>query len=872
MKHLYELVRSRAERYPTAAALGGQEDLGWRTLDSRQTLDLVDRLAAEIAAAGVQEGDRAVLWAPNHWRTPVYLFALWRLGAVAVPFDREINPETAAEIVRSVRPRCVITGFGERPEWAGPQPGALPELVVSEWWEPGSRGGAALPGWTQPAEELAVIAFTSGTTGNPKGCAITHANLCAQVEALQARIQLDASCRAASILPLSHLFELTVGLLYPFSMGAAIHYVPSRRAPDIVRVLAEQQITHMVVVPQFLTRMGSALEDQLKSRLGVRGYGALCSLAERVPLAWRHRLFWFAHRKIGGRLRFIASGGAALPLEAQRLWERLGVRVVQGYGASECSPVVACGDGDGSTPPGSVGRPLQNVEVRLSPEGELLVHGPNVMRGYWKDPARTAEVLHDGWYATGDLATIDATGNIRLLGRARDLIVLPSGMNVWPEDVEDVLRADPAIADAAVVAAPTPSGGATLHAYLIPATAAGHTADPGAIVARGNTRLAQHQRVATASWWAEGDFPRTAIGKVRRALLPVPDRAAVAGVAPAAPAEDAIAQAVEAVARTQIAGDAQTLGELGFDSLSLVDLALTLEEKLGRAVNEADLSTDLSVAQLRERVAAAPPVEEDAVAGGPIFAKPEPLWPYTWGRILRGISLPIDILYRYGVTRTTVLGGENLRRLPGTVIFAGTHHGHPDLALVRYGLAHTPARRLARRLAVATSASEMNLAGAWSWYGRLAFGLIPLQQRGERTSSLRDLIRAARAGNAVLLFPQGQHIPPEDERAGAPGAAFRPGLAHLAAALDAAVVPFGLAGTEKLVPPHRETFEGFVLGGVPVSITRGPLAIAFGEPLRLEPGETPGAFTQRVQAASFALTRRAEAALAGADGRGSAAT
>jgi acyl carrier protein/1-acyl-sn-glycerol-3-phosphate acyltransferase len=380
--------------------------------------------------------------------------------------------------------------------------------------------------------------------------------------------------------------------------------------------------------------------------------------------------------------------------------------------------------------------------------------------------------------------------------------------------------------------------------------------------------------VATASWWESADFPRTAIGKVRRALLPPPERTAAAGVLPPVPADDAIVEAVASVARAPVERDTQTLGELGLDSLSLVDLALTLEERLERTVNEADLSVDLTVAQLRDLVAAAPPLDPDAeLDAAGVFARPEPLWPYTWGRIFRGVSLPIDLLYRYGVTHTTVLGGENLTFASGgprDLIFAGTHHGHADLALVRYGLAHTPARRLARRLIVATSASEMNLAGAWSWYGRLAFGLLPLRQRGERTSSLRDLIRAARAGNAVLLFPQGQHIPPESERAGDAAAAFRPGVARLAQALDAAVVPFGVAGTERLIPPHRETFEGFVLGGVPVSIARGPLAIAFGQPLRVESDETPAAFTQRLQAASFALTRRAEAALAGAAKNGGA--
>jgi len=213
----------------------------------------------------------------------------------------------------------------------------------------------------------------------------------------------------------------------------------------------------------------------------------------------------------------------------------------------------------------------------------------------------------------------------------------------------------------------------------------------------------------------------------------------------------------------------------------------------------------------------------------------QPLWPYTWGRIFRVLSFPFDALYRIGVTKTIVLGAENLQRLPPRVVFAGTHHRFADLPLIRAGLAKTPARRFAGRLVVATSATEFAKAGPFAAYGRLAFGLYPLRQRGERAASLRGLARLASHGNAVLIFPQGTHVPPERERAGAPEARFRPGVARLAEGLDACVVPFGLAGTEQVIPPDADAFHGPAIGGIPVSIARGPLAIVFGEPLTPRP-------------------------------------
>ena len=876
--HLHEIILDRAARYPEAIALGSQQGLAWKTVTSTQLRDAVDTLAGELAALGVTHGDRVVVWVPGAWRAPVFLFALWKLGAIAVPFDREMNPDAAERIIAAVEPRLIIAGHGERPPWAT-------NAQVEEWWDPGSRPATAASG--EPVEahpstgspqavgaalstrhsalvtptDLAAIFFTSGTTGSPKGCMITHANLCSQVDALGDNIPLDTECRLASILPLSHLFEMTCGLLYPLACGAAIHYVPSRRGPDIVRVLAEQRITHMIGVPQLLTLMGNTLEQQLRAKLPAAVYRALDSLAPRLPLAVRRRLFWPVHRKIGGQLRVMAAGGAALPADTQLRWEKLGVRVVQGYGASECSPVIAASAADGSTPIGAVGRPIRGVQVRLNSEGELLVKGPNVMLGYWKDPAKTAEVLSDGWYATGDLAEIDIQGNVRLSGRAKDLIVLPSGMKVWPQDVEDALRADEAVKDATVMAVPSEAGGATLHAYLIPAR--GRSVDVGAIVARANGRLAQHQRLASAAWWPDEDFPRTSTLKVRRHLLPLPDSTQESSVKidVTLAADDPVGQAVAAIARAVSVTGAQTLGELGLDSLSFTELALALEEKTGKAIGDGDLRGDMTVDELRRFVSAAPESSGGDRTGGAEGASTEqPLWPYTWGRRLRFVGSPFDLLYTFAVTRTIVLGREHLADLPNHVIFAGTHRSFADLPLIRHGLKQTAARRFFNRLVVAAYAGGFASAGVFARYAQVAFGVYPLRQYGEREASLRGLAKLAGAGNAVLIFPQGEHTDPDREITNDPRARFRPGVAHLAAALDAAVVPFGLAGSEKLMPAHLENYHGPTIANIPVSITRGPLAIAFDKPLRLEPGEDPHAFAARLQEVCFALARRAEAA------------
>jgi long-chain acyl-CoA synthetase len=860
--HLYEILLRRASAHPAAIALGSQEEHGWKTLDSLELLGTVDRLAADLAGRGVAEGDRVVAWLPGSWRTPVFMFAIWKLGAILVPFDRDMNPEGASKILDSVEPQLILTGYGEIPIWA-------PAGEAVEWWRPETARATGRSGdWRKPAEELATVVFTSGTTGVPKGCMITHANLCSQVETVGEYVPLDPGCRLASLLPLSHLFEMTGGLLYPLSTGASIHYIPSRKGPDILRVLQEQRITHMNAVPQLLGIMGKGLEDQMRAKLPGWAFKLASLMSDRLPYGMRRILFRSVHEKLGGHLVMMSSGGATLLPAVMRPWERIGIRLVEGYGASECAPVVSLGRPHSSAPIGSVGRPIRGVQVKLSPEGELLVKGPNVMRGYWRDPERTAEVLQDGWYHTGDLASIDEKGNIRLAGRAKDLIVLPSGMKVWPQDVEDVLRTDPAVKDAAVISAPGESGGARLHAHIIPAGTG--VVDPQEIVGRCNPRLATHQRLSSASWWAEPDFPRTSILKVKRHLLSLPQAGAARVAAPAdmLPAEDPVVQAILDTARVSWMSAQQTLGELGMDSLALVQLAVELEERIGRDVDDAALRLDMTAADVRDLVDSVP--DRPPVAVAPSTTRREKArapWPYTWGRVLRFLSFPIDLIYALSIEKTVVIGKEHLVGVREPVIFAGTHHSYADLPLVQHSLAGSPASRFARRLVVAAAADGFGAAGLYAKYAILAFGLYPLRRYGGGRESLDELAAIAEAGNAVLIFPQGTHARPEQEMAGDRRIDFKMGAAHLARVLKAKVVPFGVAGTEVAMPAHLEEFRGRVIAGIPVSVKRVPLAIAYGEPMAIGPEEDAQAFTVRLQAASYALTRQAEAALASGRGK-----
>jgi long-chain acyl-CoA synthetase len=474
----------------------------------------------------------------------------------------------------------------------------------------------------------------------------------------------------------------------------------------------------------------------------------------------------------------------------------------------------------------------------------------------------------DGWYSSGDLASIDGQGNVWLQGRARDLIVLPSGLNVWPQDVEDALRAEPGVQDSAVVAVPTPGGGARLHAYLIPTRPADRQTDPTLLLAKANSRLAPHQRVSSASWWTEADFPRTSTLKVRRHLLPLPSEQPSAH-AGAPPMEgDPLAEAVAAAAHLNAVGEDQTLAELGLDSMGLVELAAQLEDKTGRSLPESALSTEMTVAALRAAVDAAPLAEERTAADlDTVQPLPIPRWFYAYGWLVRPLlTLPFDLLYRIAIPHTIVLGGEHLRNLPRNIVFAGNHRSFADLPLVREGLARTAARRFSRHLVIAALAEGEGWRSPLSRYAAAAFGLYPLDRLSQREASLRRLALLARDKNAVLIFPQGTHARPTDERGDPPPVRFKTGVAHVAEALDAPVVPFGLAGTEEAMPPFLDNFRGPVIAGVPVALKRTRLAIVFGPPQRQAPGETAQEFAERLERVSYDLAAQADSARGGPAG------
>ena len=463
--------RRRAEAAPERPALWAAGP-GWLTRDGLE--EASRRVAGRLHRAGLAPGDRVLCSAATSMELVVAYLAALRLGLVVVPANTAYREREIAHVVGDAEPRGAIVDDPRRGEWARAAAGGDLLVVAPEVDLPdGEAPELDVAGRGDPA----LICYTSGTTGAPKGAVLRHGNLLASAEALRLAWRWVQDDRLVLALPLFHIHGLGVGLHGTLLTGASAVLLP-RFDPDAVLDAArDHEATLFFGVPTMYARLA-----------GSPRVGELASL------------------------RLLVSGSAALPPTVfERLAERAGQRPLERYGMTETVMNVS-NPHDGERRPGTVGLPLPGVELRLAEgDGEVLLRGPNVFDGYWRNPEATAEAFDaDGWFRTGDLGGLDERGYLRIEGRSKELIIT-GGYNVHPREVEELLLEHPGVAEAAVVGTPSEEWGEQVTAFVVPA-------DPGAppdreeLLAFAAERLAGFKRPRVVHYVES--LPRNALGKV----------------------------------------------------------------------------------------------------------------------------------------------------------------------------------------------------------------------------------------------------------------------------------------------------------------------------------------------------------------------
>jgi long-chain acyl-CoA synthetase len=784
-----------------------------------QLWEYTTRVAWWLRERGIGQGDRVILWAPNSPWWVAAFFGLERVGAVCVPLDIRSSPDFVQNVVAQAEPKfALLSGFTGN-AWEQPIPACTLEDMA--------RG---LPSSTDAWHEIltpaaiAEIMFTSGSTGDPKGVVLTHGNITANAASVNQVVPNLPYFRLLSILPLSHMFEQTVGLVLPLTRGASVFYPASRQSSILFRAFDEQRITTVLAVPQALQLFADAIERQARKSGKELWWRRLNNVAPHVPRSGRKLLFRSVHRQLGGAIEFFVSGGSAIDPELVRRWDRLGVPIVQGYGATETAPVIAA-TALSDTNARTVGKPIPGVTLQVASDGEILVRGPNVAKGYWNDPIATAESFHDGWYRTGDLGSLDEAGRLYLKGRKKNLIVLPNGQNVYPEDVERVLVMQPGVDDAVVVGL-SGSAGQEVHAVLL---CAQPPEELNTVIRAANASLAPHQHIAGFTLWPEPDFPRTHTLKVKRAdVLAGIQNQTGASREPSPVSTQAITSSLTRLILDAVGEQGPppspdaTLADIGLDSLARVELLAVIETELGVYLDEATVDAATSVADLEHLVAAGVSTER------PNF----PAWPRRrMARATRAVVQPaaFDVLHRF--TPLTVVGSQHLDGVEGPVLFVANHTSHLDSAVL---LSALPAR-LRRRVAVAAAADYFFARPPLGSIVALLLNAFPFSRTSAVRPTLEFCARLLDQQWSILLYPEGTR-----SLTGTIGD-FKAGVGLLAVELEVPVVPVHLQGLQRILPKGRTMPR------------RGPVTVIFGRPVTFSPGTPYDAVAQCLEDAVRAL-------------------
>ncbi len=475
------LKEKLAEEFAEKVVLRIKRDGEYVEFSGGETARRADALAGLLASLGLQHGDRVALLADNMPEWGIAYLAIVGHGMTAVPIDRLLKPGEYQRILEDSGTRAIVVSDAFRDDFHSIA-GTLPELkhVLSLEEVMASEAGAAAPDSEVSPDDLAVLIYTSGTTGQPKGVMLSHRNIMSNVVASSQVISVSSADSFVSVLPLHHTFECTAGFLAPVYNGAMVSYVGSLKSRDIVDTMKDSRATIMLAVPLLYEKMFQGIMRKVGTQPAVTRtvfnmLMGVVKLGEKFNKRMGTTLFRSLRDKGGlGTIRFFVSGAAALPPEVARGFDRLGLRILQGYGLTEASPVVSVHRVDEDPKPDSVGPAINGVEVEIvEPDdtgvGEIIVRGENVMMGYYNNPDATAEVLKDGALYTGDSGWIDEDGHVHIAGRLKNVIVTRAGKNIYPEEIEGELVLSPYIAEALVFGAEDETSGEEyVRAVVVP--------------------------------------------------------------------------------------------------------------------------------------------------------------------------------------------------------------------------------------------------------------------------------------------------------------------------------------------------------------------------------------------------------------------
>jgi long-chain acyl-CoA synthetase len=887
MQNFYACFVRSVERWPSAVAVEVQRPSGAaERLTYRELRNMAESVGGWLVQNHVPRGARCAVLANNGPRwVAAYLGAL-AAGCVAVPLDTAFKTEQIATLLKDsgaailfvdarhlalVRPAAernhvqLVLLDSELPAGSAeqrfqslkhlPSPAELADVPRLDDILAGAQPFTPVEA---SVDDVAVILYTSGTTSDPKGVMLTHGNLLAEADAVFKIITIGPTDAILGILPLFHALAQMANLLLPFAAGARVVYLESLNTAELMRALRERDITVFACVPQFFYLIHERIMHQVEAR------GAFAKIifnvmleASRIArgLGWNlgKTIFRQVHVMLGSKMRFLVTGGSRFDPAVARDLHALGFDILQAYGLTETS------GGATITPPqdntlGSVGKALPGLEIKIvgpepQPEGpavgEIAMRAGVIMKGYYNRPEATAETLRDGWLYSGDLGYLDSRGNLFVTGRRKDIIVLSSGKNIYPEEIEAHYQKSPFIKEICVLgleSAPGQPFAERLHAVIVPnfdALRARKIVNAGEVirfdVENLSSQVPSTKRILSYDIW-QTDLPRTTTRKLKRFAIRkevLEKHAHASGATPSGTAarelsEDDlnwldqrdVGRALEVIKassklkRDQVHPDDSLELDLGLDSMERVELLVALEEALGAHVDDSVVSEVYTVRELVAAVqggarqsrnefvgwdsilASDPPLGDVAE-----FAKRRRIASVFWFMVGRLVQLIARDLFH--------LRASGVEKLPasGPFILCPNHQSYIDPAVVCSLL---PWPVLRRSFSVGTS----DIFGV-GLFRRIAssFRLFPVDPDRNLVPAMRIGAYGLRRGMALLLYPEGERS------MDGPPKRFKKGAAILAVHLRVPIYPVAIDGFWDAWP-RGQSFQKFA-----------PLRVMIGDPV-----------------------------------------
>src|SRR4051812_3487523 len=769
-------------------------------------LDLASRFAAELNRRGIRKGERVMLWGANCAEWVSVFFGCAISGAVVVPMDDGSSPDFATRVAQQVEPRLLVASREHMRDWKSSSDPTQALILEDLQQIPREHLRTVPTAELKPTDTLQIV-FTSGTTADPKGVVITHANVLANIAPLQREMQqylkyerIVHPVRFLNLLPLSHVFGQFLGMFLPPILGGTVIFQQELRPSEIVDTICRERVSVLVSVPRVLQSLKQKLERDLGEQRLAEKFRELFKASAGKHFLHRWWIFRRIRRQFGWKFWAFIAGGAALDSETEEFWGRLGYAVIQGYGLTETTSLISVNH-PFKLGKGSIGKVLPGREVKLAPDGEILVRGGGVASGYWDASGAHAVSGDQGWYRTGDIGALDAEGNLYFKGRKKEVIVTPAGTNVHPEDLEQALRRQPQVKDCVVVGVER-EGNAEPCAVII----LRNHSDVKSVVQRANESLADYQRMRMWMEWPQQDFPRTSTQKPRMNVIAEAVRASVnAGEKPLSADGNPLADLISRISRgsaRELRSDATLDSDLGLSSLDRVELMSAVEDRYQIDLSETRFNAVRTVGDLEQML------HREATPGaGYHYPRWTLRWPITWIRLATHYLLLRPAVFLLGWPR--VIGRENLRGVQGPLLIISNHIADVDPGFILTAL---PAR-LRHRLATGAGGEAMEAlrmpAPEKRFFGRIydrmkwflgvsLLNLFPLPREAGFRRSFTYAGEAVDRGYSVLVFPEGRHTATGEINP------FRAGIGLLAQNLGIPVLPMRIDGLYELKQAGRK--------------------------------------------------------------------